>query len=188
MAALALSALAAAVMLSPVAADDQAGIIKGSVYADQNDNGGRDDGEPGWQGLEVQFANGDNTLSAITDDLGAFAMPVEAGLWRVSVLPPEDYQLAQSSFQEVEISAEAPEAVLEFRLRPSEPKVVEQVLEPVEQVESGSELLAESPAEAELLPESGAPLPVNVLLLGVFLALGLCGLMLVAAGRRARRF
>lgn len=171
--------------------------ISGQLFVDLNGNGAYDPGELALAGIPIEFANGEQIVSATTDADGAFSIEVAPGLWRAVVRPPVGFEYALPEGLELEV-LEAGESQLQLTIGLQPVQLLEVLVNsletgtgqepPVEQttpseqagtqpeVFEGPFVATPETVDPVLLPESGSALPPRVLTLylaGGMLVLGL---------------
>lgn len=183
--------------------EERVGTILGVAYVDENEDGIWAFEETVLEGVSVELTDGETTLSASTGSLGIFAVDVAAGVWRVTALAPEGYELISPAPREVTVGPEGTTAaVLDFAFRAVEPlpsptpeeagpetddgDEPEGGLEPEPSATpEGDELFPDDELEKPVvLPVSGAPLPGSFARLLALGGLFLSGTVLVVVGRR----
>ncbi|MCC6235320.1 MAG: immunoglobulin domain-containing protein, partial [Verrucomicrobiales bacterium] len=72
--------------------DQSVGTVSGSVYADLNANGNREDGEPGISGVTILLTGRDGTLTRTTTDTGSFSFEdLTPGPYTIEEIDPAGY-------------------------------------------------------------------------------------------------
>ena len=168
-----LAALTFAVL--PAAAQDT-GRIEGVVYSDVNDNGTRDAGENGVQGVQVSISSGAASQTVTTGTDGTFTANVAPGTWTITVsqVPAGYFPIEEGSTQVTVGTGGDAVSSVEFSLVPRP---------------AGASTTDDAQAAAaegdEVLPASGGAVPGPVLIGGLAVVLVL-GAVLVLVGQRRR--
>ena len=171
-----LGVLAAALLLmvtfflsvSPASAQSE-GRIAGIVYSDNNANGVRDSGEDGVFDVRINYSASGWDVSFNTDANGAFSLDVNPATWTVKIIQvPAGYVMPTSS-QEVVI-AKVGDAVtnIEFALVPNTAATATPV-----------------PA-GDVLPEAGAPVSGNILVVSLLGVMALGAVLVVVGNKRGQ--
>lgn len=164
-----LVAMSLTLVIATVAAQTE-GKIAGIVYIDTNENGIREEGEEGYQNVEVTFDSGGWSTTINTSESGAFDIMVNPATWTVSIDPPAGYT-ADVTSTEVVIENPGEEITdVEFAL------VVQTEDDTADDTEDGED-------GDEVLPASGSVVSGGVVI-GALIGLMVVGLAMVLVGQR----
>ncbi len=154
----------------------QTGAITGTVYADANGNGVRDANEAGVSNVSLTFSGVGEPVNGVTNADGNYFFTATAGNWKVTVTPPNGFEVVNGASQTVSIAADQQNIVLDFGLRAIQ-------VQP-------TATTAPQPGPTNtpgILPTTGAPAAPSLLPLLALAALAILGAGLLLSAFRGRR-